>query len=214
MLPLVLPRIWDIFERELLKLYLKMFKLKEDLKIIKEYLKLNSEVVGVRLLKDDIAEGHPTEGQFYCWFVRESAVSGKGFNLSEKDFTCPNPELCLGLREPKYVEVELRVKEKFRTVQVGDAENADVLLFIVNPRQLMELSILLGGITASFRGETAVCGEATARCYIEKKPSLTLLCHGARDFSGYKDDEMVLAVPVPMVSDMVKRINELKALGH
>ena len=150
----------------------RMEDLKENLKIIKEYLKLNSEIVGVKLLKDDIAEGHPKEGQFYCWFVRESAVSGKGFNLNEKDFTCPNPELCLGLREPKYVEVELRVKEKFRTVQVGDAENADVLLFIVNPRQLMELSILLGGITASFRGETAVCGEATARCYIEKSRAL------------------------------------------
>ncbi len=191
-----------------------MTDLKEDLKIIKEYLKLNTHIVGVKLIKEDIPEGHPEEGQFYCWFVRQSAVSGERFNLNEKDFTCPNPELCLGLREPKYVEVELRVKEKFRTVKVGEVENADVLLFIVNPRQLMELSILLGGITASFKGETAVCGEATARCYIEKKPSLTLLCHGARDFSDYKDDEMVLAVPVPMVFDMVKRISELKALGH
>lgn len=191
-----------------------MENLKENLKTIKEYLKLNSEIVGVRLAEDDIAEGHPKEGQFYCWFVRQSAISGERFNLNEKDFTCPNPELCLGLREPKYVEVELRVKEKYKTVQVGDVENADVLLFMINPRQLMELSILLGGITASFKGETAVCGEATARCYIEKRPSLTLLCHGARDFSGYKDDEMVLAVPVFMVSDMVKRINELKALGH
>ncbi len=191
-----------------------MSKLKEDLKIIKEYLKLNSEIVGVRLLKGDIAEGHPKEGQFYCWFVRQSAIRGEAFNLNEKDFTCPNPELCLGLREPKYVEVELRVKEKYKTVHVGDVKKAEVLLFIVNPRQLMELSILLGGITAFFRGETAVCGEATARCYIENKPSLTLLCHGARDFSGYRDDEMVLAVPVSMVKDMVKRINELKALGH
>ena len=191
-----------------------MSDLKENLKTIKEYLKLNSEIVGVRLAKDDISEGHPKEGQFYCWFVRQSAISGERFNLNEKDCTCRNPEVCLGRRERKDVEVELRVKKKYKTVQVGDAENADVLLFMINPRQLMELSILLGGITATFKGETAVCGEATARCYIEKKPALTLLCHGARDFSGYKDDEMVLAVPVFMIPDMVKRINELKALGH
>jgi len=51
-------------------------------------------------------------------------------------------------------------------------------------------------VEVKFKGEFAVCGECTAIPYLEKKVNLSLLCNGARMFSGYRDDEVVMGFPL------------------
>jgi len=51
-------------------------------------------------------------------------------------------------------------------------------------------------VEVKFKGEFAVCGECTAIPFLEKKVNLSLLCNGARMFSGYRDDEVVMGFPL------------------
>ncbi len=77
----------------------------------------------------------------------------------------------------------------------------------------MTLSILLGGITTSFKGEMGVCGEAVAATYNQKKPNLTFLCNGARLMGGFRSNEIVMAIPAPEFESLAKKIENLLKSG-
>ncbi len=126
---------------------------------------------------------------------------------------CPNSELALGLRKPKYSNMPTLIKEKIRAVVIGPIEGADVILFVLNPRQVMNISILLGGMSAEFRGEVAVCGEATAMVIAEGIPNMTTLCNGARMYGGYTDNELVVGVPPFMVDKIEEKVSRLQKCG-
>ncbi|MEW5944610.1 MAG: DUF169 domain-containing protein [bacterium] len=182
---------------------------------IRAYLGMKTHIVGVKLIEDEREALHrPGEPMRYCQMVREAAM-GKEFTALAEDMACPNSELTLGLRQPKYVDVEPRIKKQVRHVHVfpGLNRDFDVALFVVNPSQVMTIAILLGGMTAEFAGELAVCGETTAQVFNEQKPNVSFLCHGARMFGGFRDNELTVGVPAAKVRDMEELVEMMIKTG-
>ena len=189
---------------------------------LRAYLGMKHDLVGIKIFAEgDNAErsqardlpDRPSEPMWYCQMVREASSLGKEFMVESEDIACPNADLCLGFREPKYLEIEPRIKQKVKAVRIGNVEDSDLVLLVLTPEQVMTISILLGGIKTEFKGELAVCGEATARAYMEKKPSLTFLCNGARMFGNFKANELVLAIPVEQLKELNARVENLLKTG-
>jgi dephospho-CoA kinase len=75
----------------------------------------------------------------------------------------------------------------------------DIILIYANPAQMMLLINSLQYedyevMNFSCVGESS-CSDAIARCYLEKKPSLTIPCYGERRYGHAQDDELVMALP-------------------
>jgi uncharacterized protein (DUF169 family) len=136
-------------------------KLEEIEERVHSYLGLCHRLVGVKISEENVDGDHPAAPMTFCRAVREM-LGGKELVIGIDDLDCPNAELCLGFREPMFVDVGPRIKSKTRAVHIGPLEDADVVLFVLNSEQVMIMSILLGGIKAEFKGEMAICGEAVA----------------------------------------------------
>lgn len=180
--------------------------------IIRAYLGLKDKLVGIKINPAEDGE-HPKEPEWFCKLVRESAVKGVQYVIDVTDLACPNADITLGFRNPKYIEIEPRIKEEVTKVKIGPVEGSDLVLLCLNAEQVMTLSILLGGIISSFKGEMGVCGEAVAVTYNQKKPNLTFLCHGARLMGGFRTNEIVMAMPIHEFDTLNKRIENLLKTG-
>ena len=162
---------------------------------LKEQLGLKLNPVGIKVSEELLGKpiGKP---EYFDKLVREAAVSGKTFIITNDKLTDPYSHVSLGFEEPKYIkDYEPRIKKKTKSVRIGPVEDADVILFIVNAEQGMRLTFLLGKLEADFECEAAIAGEAIAKVYNEQKPNLTLLCGGARIYGKFKDDEFIIGVP-------------------
>jgi uncharacterized protein (DUF169 family) len=190
---------------------------KEELKRIEErvrsYLGMNHRLVGVKILEENVDGKHPDAPVTFCRAVRE-ALEGKELVMEIGDLDCPSAELCLGFREPAFVDVEPRIKSKTKTVCIGSLEDADVVLFVLNPEQMMIMSILLGGIKAEFRGEMAICGEAVAQVYNEGEPNISFLCSGARELGGFEAHEVVLGLPYAQFLELPSKMTKFASLSR
>jgi uncharacterized protein (DUF169 family) len=184
---------------------------------VRQYLGMKYNLVGVKILTEDVPQDEldelrPDVPKQYCQFVKEASL-GKSFILTEDDFSCPSPIVTLGFREPVYVDIQPRISPaNTKAVKIGPLEevnDADVILAILNPKQVMEVAILLDGIEAKFVGSMAVCGEGTARPYMEDKPNVTFLCGGARIYGGYKDAEIILGSPLETFKKLSAKVEEL-----
>ncbi len=182
------------------------------LESIRSYLGMKYHLVGIKISNESIYKTKLAAPMRYCEMVRDAAL-GKTFYAECNDLSCPNAELCLGFRQPEYVEVEPRIKSKTQSIMVGPTDDADVILLILSAEQIMTISILLGGINASFKGELGVCGEATAKVFEDKQPNLTFLCNGARMFAGFKSSDMILGLPYNIAEKLAERIEKLIKTG-
>ena len=180
--------------------------------VVRAYLGMKDKLVGIKI--NPAEDGlHPKEPEWFCKLVKESVVKGVEYVLDVTDLACPNADITLGFRKPKYVEIEPRIKEEVTKVRIGPVEGSDVVLLTLNPEQVMTLSILLGGITSSCKGEMGVCGEAVAATYNQKKPNFTFLCNGARLMGGFRTNEIVVAIPIHEFDALNKRIENLLKKG-
>jgi len=59
-----------------------------------------------------------------------------------------------------------------------------------------------------FIGEGA-CADSPAQCYVTGKPALAIPCFGERRFGEVLDEEMVLALPPPMVELAIEGMRRL-----
>jgi uncharacterized protein (DUF169 family) len=184
---------------------------------VRQYLGMKYNLVGVKILTEDVAQDEldelrPDVPKQYCQFVKEAAL-GKSFVFLEDDFSCPSPIVTLGFSEPVYVDIQPRISPaNTKAVKIGptsEVKDPDVVLAILNPKQVMEVSILLDGIEAKFVGSMAVCGEGTAKPYMEDKPNVTFLCGGARIYGGYKDAEIILGTPLETFKKLSAKVEEL-----
>jgi len=165
---------------------------------LRAYLGNKYNVIGVKIFQEKVEPKPPFERpnkrMRYCQLVRK-AGKGKAFVAYQEDISCPNAEVTLGFEEPIYVDVQPRIMPgNTKAVMIGPAQDVadpDVILIILTAKQGMDVASLLNGVEAHFAGSLAVCGEATARPYMEKKPNLTLLCRGSRMFAGYADSEVI-----------------------
>jgi len=89
----------------------------------------------------------------------------------------------------------------------------DIVLIYANPAQMM---LLINSLqfedyeVMQFYcvGETS-CADAIARCYLKRKPALTIPCYGERRYGHAQDDELVMAIPAEM---MDKALTGMEAL--
>ena len=89
----------------------------------------------------------------------------------------------------------------------------DIVLIYANPAQMM---LLINSLqfedyeVMQFHcvGETS-CSDAIARCYLNRKPALSIPCYGERRYGHAQDDELVMAIPVEM---MDKALSGMEAL--
>jgi uncharacterized protein (DUF169 family) len=177
---------------------------------VREFLGMADYVVGIKI----DGRGEPPERPtYFCQLVRESATSGSSFSITENDLSCPNAELILGFREPRYIQIEDRMKDVGR-IRIGNSEDADIFLLILNPSQAMSLSLLLKDVQMPFSGEMGVCGEAVAKSFLQKKPVLSFLCQGARIFGGFRQNELILGIPKRDFSELSERIKGICVRGE
>jgi len=173
----------------------------------RKFFELPSSPVAIRIINDNSEQKTSSQPLRFCEMARRSAVYGESFVFSVEELTCTSAELALGFTEPSYGEVYPRIKPaKTKLVSVSPLEKTekkpDVVVIVANPRKIMRVSTILAQlhekqpVEAKFKGEFAVCGECTAIPYMEKKVNLSLLCNGARMFSGYRDDEVVMGFPL------------------
>ncbi len=173
----------------------------------RKFFELPSSPVAVRILSDGNEQKTSTSPMRFCEMVRRSAVYGESFVFGVEELTCTSGELALGFTEPAYGEVYPRIKPaNTKLVSVSPLEKTekkpDVVVVIGTPRKIMRVSTILSQlhekqpVEVKFKGEFAVCGECTAIPFMEKKVNLSLLCNGARMFSGYRDDEIVMGFPL------------------
>lgn len=181
-------------------------------KAMASYLGMTYRPVGVKLLKEPVKEKPSHERKTYCRFVREAA-QGQDVVIGMEDLNCLNAEIVLGFREPKYVAIEPRVKEKIAAVRIGPLADADVVLFLLNAEQVMTLSILLEGVRAESQGDMGVCGEATAKVYNEGQPNVTFLCNGARLNGGYEPNDLIISLPYQRFLELPQRMSRFSSLS-
>jgi len=206
---------------------------KEELKRIEErvrsYLGMNHRLVGIKILQEDTDSNPSTElsadasmrpaqrdraiFMTFCRAVRE-ALGGKELIIEMGDLDCASAQLCLGFQEPMFIDVEPRIKTKTKAVRIGPLEDADVVLFVLNPEQVMVMSILLGGIKAEFKGERAICGEAVAKVYNEGEPNISFLCSGARELGGFEAHEVVLGLPYAQFLELPGKMTKFASLSR
>lgn len=186
-------------------------------KTITTYLEAPNRPIGIKLYAegevfDESRYGATNEKKTYCRFVRE-AVHGKDFLIKMKDLDCVNAEVALGFREPNYVNIEPRIKEKIAAIKIGPVEDADVVMLVLNPEQIMIMSILLDGINAKFKGEMAVCGEATAHVHNNGQTNVTFLCNGARLYGGFEGNELVVGLPYEVFLELPSKMTKFASLS-
>ncbi len=183
-------------------------------KEIRAFLGMRHNLVGVKIetAGDASRDKQPPRRMRFCEMVYEAA-KGNSFEAEVEDYSCPNAIITLGYEEPVYVDVQPRINPaKTKIVKVGPLEemkDPDIVLAILNPKQVMEVSSMLDGLEAVFKGSMAVCGEGVAMPYVENKPNVTFLCGGARTFGGYKDSELVLGAPAKVFAEMAEKIRNL-----
>ena len=173
---------------------------------IKGELGLKLNPVGIKISEELI--GTPIEQpEYFDRLVREAAVSGGSFVVTDEKLSDPHSHICLGFKEPMFIkDYGPRITKKVKSVRIGPVEGADVVLFIVNAEQGMRLTFLLGKIEAEFECDAAISGEAIAKVYNGQKPNLTLLCGGARVYGKFRDDEFIIGVP----QKIFNKIKDLK----
>ncbi len=192
-------------------------QLKRTCKTVSSYLDLTSRPVGVKIFPegDEVDAGgcsRPDKRATFCRFVKESS-SGKDFLLKLEDIECPNAEVSLGFRDPMYVNIEPRLKKRTAALRVGPVEGADVVLLVLTPEQIMVMSILLGGITARFKGEMAICGESVADVYNRGETNVSFLCSGARLYGGFEPHELVLSLPYNIFLELPGKMGKFASLS-
>lgn len=185
---------------------------------IRDFLGMATRPVGVKLYRrgEPLPEGpfdEPEKDMTFCRFVREAA-KGRNFLIKEETLDCANAEIVLGFLKPKYVKIEPRIEEETAALRVGAVAGSDVVMLILDPEQVMTMSILLDGVQASFKGNLAVCGEAMAQVYNTGRANLTFLCNGARIFGTYETSEIVLALPYRVFATLPSKIARFAALSR
>ena len=75
----------------------------------------------------------------------------------------------------------------------------DIVLIYANPAQMMLLINSLQfedyEVMEFYCVGESSCSDAIARCYLNRKPALTIPCYGERRYGHAQDDELVMALP-------------------
>ncbi|MHA1299883.1 MAG: DUF169 domain-containing protein [Candidatus Helarchaeota archaeon] len=204
-----------------------MDTISNKVKKIKKILKTQYFPVGVKILQDNQYVKSDSfqdisKNRRFCYYIR-AAAHGKSFVIkNDNKLECKTPYFCLGFREPKYADIRPRIEPAAtETVLIAPLDKFDTevdsIVFIINAKQAMLLTdalrrILNKKIDVSFGASMSVCGEAVAYSIVNQKPNFSVLCFGARVYSEYEDDELVLAIPSNLFDALYKKLKGIEIL--
>jgi uncharacterized protein (DUF169 family) len=185
---------------------------------LQEYLGMPGRPVGVKVLRpgevpDEAGFDHLPARAPFCRFVSEAA-KGKNFIMRLDYLKCNNAELTLGLREPHYGEIEFRIPGKVAALRVGPLEDADVVMLILQPGQVMTASLIIEGINLRFRRNRAVCGDNMAEVFNSGQPRISFLCVGSRTSGGFSSDQLVLSLPYKQFMELPPKMSKLTQMSR
>lgn len=185
---------------------------------LQEYLGTPGRPVGVKVLRpgkvpDDTGFDRLPSRAPFCRYVSEAA-KGKNFIMRLDDLKCNNAELTLGLREPRYGEIELRIPGKVAALRIGPLEESDVVMLILQPGQVMTAALIIDDINLRFRRNRAVCGDSMAEVLNSGQPRITFLCVGSRMSGGFQSDEMVLSLPYALFMELPPKMSKLAQMSR
>ncbi len=93
----------------------------------------------------------------------------------------------------------------------------DIVLIYANPAQMMLLINALQfedyEVMQFFCVGESSCSDAIARCYLTGKPSLTIPCYGERRYGHAQDEDLVMAIPAPMMGKALRGLEVLYRRG-
>ena len=160
----------------------------------RRYFQIPYQPVAVKILKEHVKATE--ENLRFCEAVKRAATNGERIVLDEINLICSGALVSLGFVKGVFSE-ESEEETKAVIVEPYKGEECDVVLIIATPDRVMKIasfySQLFGEeLRAEFSGENAVCGEATAKVKKEGRPNISFLCEGAREYAGYKREEVVI----------------------
>jgi len=193
---------------------------------VRSYLSLGPRLVGVKIRREGVIEGEllfkPERPMAYCHMVRLSASQGKTFVYDMSDEDCPHAVVVLGFQGARNGEewrVEPPETRSLLIAPLGEMEvEPDVVLAVLNPRQMMDLTVLLQAghqtsLPVGFRGEVA-CAEFTAKPYMEQKPNVSFLCNGSRIvYSDYRENELIFGAPPRYYAEAAEAVERVERTG-
>ncbi|MDO8671528.1 MAG: DUF169 domain-containing protein, partial [Dehalococcoidia bacterium] len=170
--------------------------------------------VGIRIYNAEVGDGaRPAKPIHYCRAVREAA-KGQNFLIRLGDEACAEAEVVLGFRDPKYVDIEPRIKTRTKAIRIGPLQDADHVIFLLNAEQAMTLSLLLDGVVGRFKGQISICGEISAQIALDGKTNFSLLCDGARLYGEYEVGEVAFGLPYSEFLGLPEKMGKHKSLSH
>jgi dephospho-CoA kinase len=93
----------------------------------------------------------------------------------------------------------------------------DIVLIYANPAQMMLLINSLQfedyDVMQFYCVGESSCSDAIARCYLKRKPALSIPCYGERRYGHAQDDELVMAIPAEMMDKALKGMEALYRRG-
>ena len=181
----------------------------------RRYFQIPYQPVAVKILKEHVKPSE--ENLRFCEAVMRAATKEERIVLDEINLICSGALVSLGFVPGVFSESEGETKAV--VVEPYRGQECDVVLVIATPDRIMKIasfySQLFGEeIRAEFSGENAVCGEATAKVKKEGKPNVSFLCEGAREYAGYKREEIVIGFPYETFRRMEEAIKreEVKSM--
>ena len=200
--------------------------LKDTGENLRSYLGLRYHLVGVKLIKNSCdmkGAFQPKVPMAFCQVVRLASTSRNSFLYGLEYEKCSTAQVVLGFRDLKYGKTDRKViTPETRKVlissldEIGDAP--EVVLAILTPKQMMDLTILLQAgkkspLVAEFTGERA-CAEFFSKPFMEGKPNMSLLCDGAREiYSDFRDSEIVFGAPLKFYIEAAETIERITKMG-
>ena len=196
-------------------------------KDIQNILKTKFFPVGISIITNDTQSWDASflfieSGERFCYYVRQAAQGQKFVIREDSNLECYTPFLCLGFVEPKYAEFEPRIKSPpTKAVLIAPIDRVDnpldSIIFIVNAKQAMilvsSLRRLLGKkVEFNCGASMAVCGEIVAHTIVNQTSNLSVLCGGARIFSGYTDNELILGIPANLLEKLYLELKKYEKL--
>ena len=180
--------------------------------------------VGVKFLPDSTA---PQTDRLFCELIQQ-ARKGETVTFSEQG--CPVGAYVLGKDAPlpdnyyfssgRYSNKEAaaraagalpRLEEQYTSIQLfpvtENTHDFDVMLLFLTPEkatQLVQAFSYNDGrpLTFTTGGTASVCGDCTAAPANTGRLCVSLGCKGSRKHSKYGEDEMIVAIPSNLISDI------------
>lgn len=198
---------------------------KEVDEAVRGFLGLGHSLIGVKLRRSEIkgeSPFKPEKPMEYCKMLRLASTENRIFLYERDDEACITAQFTLGLRAPKHGGVKPRVDPAdVKSILIAPLsqidEDPDIIHAILNPRQMMDLAIILEAagveqLSVEFKGDKA-CSDFTAKPYMERKPNISFFCSGARLYADYRDSELVFGAHPEVFSKVAEAVVNLLKTG-